>query len=537
MNNNIQILYNNVDLFSGICPTPFVTTDQEFIDYNTGWNQVTKMRMNGQITGKYLNALSFYQLNSGLNLLLSRLNSNYGTLVIQENGEHLFSGQEVVVDSITTDQDDWYGILPFTINFTIYETGIFRNYFGVIEPEEVFDFSEDNGLIVNLTHKISARGLNTFGNTAIENAKNWVASRTGNFNKIFPIFIQTGIGSDFLLNSSTESIDRFNGTYSINNQYIKSLSKESIKSGILNYSIDLSSGEDGFINVNLQGSFRNNEISGNNQNNLRSGFLNYNFYNIANTTALETFNVILNQEPISQSVTEEQSNNILNFNLSYNNDFISNVRNDYTVDIETDTIKNITNVNLNSRIFAKYGDVVNRWALVQSYYTGSFDAYSLANNEYRKEIKNRILYSTPLTESITLNEYNGEIEYNASWSDKRASFSENVLNMTSSVKYTPSVNIYVQNTSAFLAREHNIQNLNCANLSILDINVSAIAKPNKSINFAIQEVEAEINRIKSNYQLDKSLYKLLQNRNYTVNDTSKSYSVNETWSFEGLKLI
>jgi hypothetical protein len=536
MNNNIQILYNNINLFSGLCPTPFVTTDQDFIDYNTGWNQVTKMTMNGQLTGRYLGQLSYYELTSGFNLLLNRLSNNYGSLLINENSETLFSGQNVVVDSITTDEDYWYGILPFTINFTIYETGLFQNYFGIIEPEENFDFSEEDGLIVNLTHKLSARGLNTLGKTAVENAKNWVLNRTGSYNKIFPIFIQTGIGSDFLLNSTTESIDRFNGTYSVNNQYTRSNSSEALKSGILNYTIDLSSGQDGFITVGLQGSFRNNQISGINNNNLRSGFLQYNFYNIANTAALQTFNIILNQSPVSQSVTEEQNNNVLNFNISYNNDLISNVINDYTVDIETDNIKNITNVNLNSKIFAKYGDVNNRWSLVRSYYTGSFNAFLLANTEYQKEIKNRILYSTPLTESVTFNEYNAEIEYNASWSDKRKSFSDNVLNMTSSVKYTPSVNIYASNTSAFVSREHNIQNLNCASLSILDISVSAISKPNKSINFAIEQVQNEINRIKSNYQLEKSQYTLLQDRNYTINDVSKSYSINEIWSFEGAVL-
>ena len=58
MNNNIQILYNNVNLFKDIAPTPFISMDQEYINFNTGWNQITKISMDGQITGKSLGILS-----------------------------------------------------------------------------------------------------------------------------------------------------------------------------------------------------------------------------------------------------------------------------------------------------------------------------------------------------------------------------------------------------------------------------------------------------------------------------------------------
>ena len=531
MNNNLNIFYNNVDIFSGLCPTPFVSADYDFIDYKSGQNLVTNLTMNGQLTGRYLGQLSYYELTSGFNLLLNRLSNNYGSLVISENSETLFSGQSVIIDSIETEDSTWYGVLPFSIKCIIYETGIFRNYFGVIEPEEKIEYSEEDGLIVNLNYSISAKGLNITGTSAIQNAKNWVHSRTGNYTRISPILVDTGIGSNFLLNSIKESIDRFNGTYGLDISYVKSTSQESPKTSLLDYTVDISSGiNDNFITVGLQGSFKNNQISGGSIN-LRNDFLNYDFYNLANNISLNTFNTILNSNPISQSVTEEQNSNVLNFNISYNNDFISNVVNDYTVDISTDSLKNITNVNLNAKIFARYGDIDRRWLLVQDFYNNSFNAFAIANTEYIKEISNRILYSRPLTESITFNQYTAEIQYNASWSDKRVGYSDNVINMTSSVKYTPSVRIHVPNTSAFTARDHNIQNLNCANRTILDINVLAVAKPNKPISFAIEEVTKEINRIKLNYGLGSN--SLLQNRNVTQNDTFKSYSINEIWGYEG----
>jgi hypothetical protein len=531
MNNNIRIFYDNVDLFSGIAPTPFISTEQEFINFNTGWNQLTKLSLNGQLTGRFLGQLSYYEITSGFNLLLNRLRNNYRPLVISENSQTLFSGNNVIIDSISADQSSWYGVLPFTINFEIYETGFFRNFYGVVEPQETIDFSEENGLIVNLTHSISARGIKTGNLNAIDSAKNWVKTRTGNYNNILPIVVQTGQGSDFLLNTVKESIDRFNGVYKYDATYIKSTSSESLKSSILNYTVDLSSGvEDGIITTNIQGSFRNNQIS-ETANSLRSGFINYDFYNIANNSTLETFNTSLNNNAISQSVTEEQNNNVLNFNITYNNDLSSNLNNDYNVSIETDPIKNITTVSLNAKIFGKYGDVNTRWSLVQDFYNNNFIPFSLARAEYIKEITNRSLFPQTLTESVTFNEYTAEIDYSATWSDKKNGFSENVIQLNSSVNYSPSINLYVANTSAQVAREHNVQNIQAYSLANLEFSITAIAKPNKSIDFAIGDTNAELTRLKTIYGIDGN--NLLIDRSITRNNSNKTYSITEKYLYEG----
>jgi hypothetical protein len=528
MNNNIKIFYNNVDLFNGISPTPFVYFDQEFIDYKTGWNQITTVTMNGQITGARLGTLSFYEINDAFNLLLNRLSNNYGNLVIQENSETLFSGNSVVVNSIESEENNWYGILPFNVNFTVYETGLFSNYFGIIEPEETITVSEDKGLIVNLEHRISAKGLNVNNLSPIDNAKNWVSSRSGNYNKIFPVIASTGGGSNFLLNSVSESIDRFNSTYSLNLSYIKSSSFENPSGGLLSYTLNFNSGiQDGFITANLEGSFANNNISGSNS--LRSGFLNYDFYTLANTACLKTFNTVLNSSPISQSITEEYSDNKLNFNISYSNDFTSNVVNDYTVDLNTDSIKNITNVTLKADIFAKYGDFNTRWGLVKSFYESSFSPFALARAVYQQELSKQ-LNSTPVTESITFDEYNAKITYQATWSDKRIPFSNDILTMQSSIDLTAPVIVHVVNTSAYTRREHNIQNLRTANRAVLNISVSAVAKPNKTVESAKSAVDTELNRIKRNYSLNDPL---LQNRSVKTNDSLKTVSINEVWSSQG----
>ena len=532
MNNNIEIFYNNENLFSGISPTPFISMDQEFINFNTKWNQITKMTMNGQITGKQ-GSVSFYELNKGLNLLINRLNNNYGSLVIKENSTNLFSGNNVIIDSIKTDENSFYGILPFSIDFEIYEDGLFTEYYGIKNPEENIGFSEENGYIVNLTHKISAVGLKTGNKNAIESAKNWVKMRTGNYNKIVPILIKTGNGSNFLLQSTKETVDRFNGSYAWEGSYIKSSFIESPQKAILNYTLDITSGiEDGVITVNLEGSFKNNFVTGSNS--LRNEYLNYDFYKIANTESLKIYGTTLNTSPISQSITEEYNNNTLNFNLSYNSDLTSNVTNDYTVTIDTDTIKNISTATLSARIYAKYGYINTRWNLVKNYYYNNFKPFSIVFTEYQKEQNNQLFPNTT-TETITFNEYDAEINYNASWTNKKISPHVDIIQFTSSVKYTPSVDIYTVNPSIVKVREHNIFKIGTANKSIIDITVSAVVKPNKNISIGISEVTKELNRVKNIYKVTTK--NLLIDKKITQNELTNTYSINEKYIYEGSILI
>lgn len=90
MSEEIKIIYNNIDIFSGIGPTPFVSFSQNFTDFNTNWNQVTTITLQGNLTGKYLGNFSNQYLNESFSTLLSRLNQNYKNLLIKEGPTLLF---------------------------------------------------------------------------------------------------------------------------------------------------------------------------------------------------------------------------------------------------------------------------------------------------------------------------------------------------------------------------------------------------------------------------------------------------------------
>lgn len=517
---NISITYDGKNVFNNI-PTPFISVSQDFIDYGTRWDQVTNLSLDGQITGGFAGKNNFDILNSRALGLVKDFSKNYKNFTINQGGNTLYEGI-AVINSINFNESDWYSVLPYNIDLSIYEENLFSDYYGIVEPEESFSFSEEEGLIVDFTHSLSAKGL--FPN-AIEQAKNWVIARTGEIDKIKPILIKNSSKS-YLLQSIEEKVDRFNGVYSWVANYKKSIDNESPDKAFLSYSIELSSGiEDGFILANINGSLEGNSIDL-----LRQEFNKLQLFNICSKVTSEAFDTPIFNQPRSASIQEIPIENKLTFSYSFNNDFSPEIINNYSVDINTDSLTCITNVNLNANISCKYGDIKTKWEKVKLFYQDNFNPFSIAQEEYQKESTNK-LNVNPITESIKYDEFNATIQYSAQYTDKKQAFREDILNMSSSATLSPSIKIHVPKTSAFVPREHNIQNLNTANRTTLNINVTAVGRMNASINTVESTAAGEVQRIKNNYQLGSLPF--LEEKNIAKNDDLKTVTINETWSYEG----
>jgi len=531
MSNSVQILYNNKDVFSGIAPVPFVSINQEFIDFGTKWNQITNITLEGQLTGKYLGPKSYYYLNQSVKQLLSGFNENYKSLRIIDKSKNstVLDKDIAIVNSINIDESPWYGILPFNINLSIYDQNLFNNHYGVVEPEETFTFSDEEDDILSLSHKLSAKGIITSSNNAIENAKSWVLSRTGNINKINPILVNNAVNKNFILESTRENIDRFNGVYSWEASYKKNINPESPVNCFLNYSIDLSSGSnDGFVVGKIDGTLKGNSVDV-----LRTEYNKLNLYYLTNTAAFQSLNKVLSNRTIAQSIDENPNENLLSFSATFNDDFSSEIINNYSVDINQDVLKCVNTVNFRTSITARYGDRKSRWQKVYNFYKNLFFPFSLANEEYRKEVggSTRGLNINPINETIAFNEVDAEIVYTAQYTNKISTYSEDILNMSSNVNLTPSKETYVAKTSAFTPREHNIQDLNCANRTIVKFDVSTSVKMNKSFSIAESTINNELNRLRSIYVNGSD--QILEERNVSKNNDIKTMSISETWSFEG----
>jgi hypothetical protein len=580
MANDLKIFYDDKDVFSGIAPTPFFSFYQEFVDLNyvhpaqrsivPGWNQITNLRLEGNLTGRFIGPLSFQSLNNSVKQLFSGFTGNYKSLKIYSGVSPIFIADQVIINSINIDETNWYGLLPFNIDMTLYDPELFTTYYGVVEPQETYSFSEEDGQILTLTHSLSAKGFatpagqnNTPARNAIENAKHWVSGRTGAYLPIYlaggsPLSSPTMIVSDntlkkWILMDSKESIDRFNGVYSWEGNYKKATNNEVPYGTLYSYTIDISSGlNDGLINVSMDGTLQGGTGDINVLRSLMTGqrSRDLNFYTTCNNFAIDVCNPIskksvLSNRPISLSINEISGENTISFNVSYNNDFSSDIINNYTVDINQDVLTCITTVNFKADITAKYGDISTRWQKVLDFYNQDFKPAGLVNEAYQRELgtlqngqlilPNTSLNLTPISRSLTFDENNARITYSATYDDKARAYDESLLSLSSTVTYTPSVSIYSPHVSAFEARNHNIQNLGCATRSSLKIDVTAIGKLDTSFIIVQNAAESEIARIKSYYfgNIGRNNI-LLESSNISTNKDTKNVTISEYLSFEGI---
>jgi hypothetical protein len=526
MNNNIIIYYNNKDIFKDIAPTPFVSISQDYIDLGTKINQITKLTLEGQITGI---PYTFDKIYNSTNSLVNDLKDNYKELKIVENGTEIYKANIAIINSINFSEDRWYGILPFSIEFSIYDSNLFQESYGVINPQENYSFEEEEGDFLTFTHNLSAQGIKTETNNAIQNAKNWVNSRKNQINKISPILAKNN-SKNFLLQTISEEIDRFNGIYNYTAIYKKNIHPENPNNSFLEYTVETNSGiNEGFVLSNING-----KLYGNSINILQQDYNNINLYNLCNNLTSNIFNVSLNSKPISQSIEELANENTLTFSSTYNNDFLPNIVNDYTITTTNDPIKCIVESEISAKIFGRYGDNASKWPQVLNFYQNQFFPYSLLLAEYNKDIVGTVapLNSTPETEVISFNEYNAEINYKAKYNNKARAFSEDILSMSSTVSYNPSILIHVANTAAAVPRAHNVQNLQCGSRGSCSINVTVIAKKDKTLDFARTEAEKQINRLKRIY-VDPESNIIRDQYDITTSDSVKSATIQGTWSFNG----
>jgi len=172
MQGQVKILYGGLDVFSGICPTPFMYFDKNYIDNSSVWGSKYDIKFEGQITGR-IGPNSIYDLESKKNKLISGFRDDNLQLRVLEDGVNIFSSDICQIDSVSFGESKYYGLLPFNISASCYDSGSFGANYGVIDPQDSWDYSESEDGTLSLRHSVSAAGFNSSGVSAISNAKKW----------------------------------------------------------------------------------------------------------------------------------------------------------------------------------------------------------------------------------------------------------------------------------------------------------------------------------------------------------------------------
>jgi len=536
MQGNVKILYGGKDVFSGICPTPFLYFDKEYIEYGSNWGSKYNFSIEGQITGK-LGPNAFYDLESKKNELILNFKKDNLPIKVTEDSSEIFLSDICSIDSISFDQSKYYAVLPFNIKASCYDSGSFGENYGVLEPQDSWDYSESEDGIVSLRHSVSAAGFNASGVSAIANVKKWAETRTGISKKIDSLKIKNLSASDFVLESFSEQVDRFNGKYSIEEVYRGDLlSSNSTGGGILRYSADVSKNiDDGITKVVIDGSAAGKRNVGEADMALLRAKINAEdfFQYAADYASKSTGSNKLNSEPFSRTITENKDNSEITFSFSYDDNPVppGQAKCVYKVDLSEDLIKNIVDVKLDAEILCDRGDASIRWTAVKNYYETKFNGHDIALKEYKRAGYAKSFNSTPRTESINYDEFNSKITYSASWSDRYMPYSDILTSITEQVKLTPSLKTYTVQPSLYSNAIHNVQDFGCASRSSVSISISATAKPDKTIEQLKNCVFAELSRLRNIYV--KTTNMIVDQKTETVNEKYKKISISYSYSFDG----
>jgi hypothetical protein len=310
---SIVIKYNDIEL--KYPATVSVTTD--YIDYGSRWGAIQKISIQGNIVNTSCNndlTSQYSNLISAQTTLFSLFQNDFKSLKV--DSEEI---KNCKLDSIDFQESNYYGAIGFTVNLTAYPDTYFTTN-SVTDPVNTITYSEQRNNSLQVTHKISAKGINTStsgASNALENARNYINARVGESS--FPSVSKITGGTYSSLTTIkpkkiVETIDRMNASISVEKVYL-------IKSGqtgdsTLFYTVDSNyDDEKGVITGTIKGN-----ISGpisTSMDSLRSSLKNINFFSLLNTyfQAIGVKTALVNQ-PDSMSINENSKEKTIDFSYA-----------------------------------------------------------------------------------------------------------------------------------------------------------------------------------------------------------------------------
>jgi len=470
----VKIVYNGADAFSPQ-PTPFIGVDDQTVYAGERWGVAEAVTLQGQLTG-----CSFSAIVDAQTTLLSRFNKSFQTLEIwQQTGSVsglIYQKPFVEVQGISFPETKMFGVLPYTVNLTCYPSGLFSGVYGVLDPQDTWSFAEQQNATLDAVHTISCRGFNTSSadSNALTNARDWAFGRTGTTSMVSPIMISGVSSENFCLLTQAESIDRFNGTYSLTETYTNDLARSGY--GTIRYAATIESGNNA-ITVNLNGSAEGcqRNITG-----LRAAFNRVDKLAIATQQYQSVFNRNdLNPFPRTQSFSEDPFTTRIDFSYTFDNDNLPEVSFDYTVSLSVGTNGFIT-ASIQGTITAAGGDVSTKIPRCLTY-ASTINLYNLILPFYYPfdTSSSAALNPVAITQGKGINQSNGTVELNATYTNE-AQKSAILDRFEYSLDFVPAIAQVDAQPKLDGLGQYSVTNLNYARRGSLSINGTAITSKTAS---------------------------------------------------------
>jgi hypothetical protein len=407
------ILYNGVSIFPTQA-TPFISKGVENIQVGERWGQKETWTLNGFLTG-----CDFAGIVAQKNSLLSNFTKMVGELSI---------GSEIdispaFVDSIDVDESNYIGHLPYSISFSSYPSGGFAGtYYGVTDVSDDISYTENTDQTLGMVRTIRAKGLQTDQNSesSLRNARNFVSGRM-NVPVMKPFIITTtGTNLSYYLESSEESMDRINNSFTVTQNFKTDLSEAD--GNIINrYTIEEKKAVSEMTVISYRGQIDAGKYGS--LENLRQKYIAFR-NSIAATFLLD------------ESVTEDLKINRITYNFSYNKDAAEanfpEILDDYTITVMEDSSSSLFTASIDGNVSANYGCPADRMAKIEQRVSEidsanwNFDVITeIYNNFYTtdrssKQAKPSLvsLNPRPLSENKSIDSNAKTIGYSAYFNDR-----------------------------------------------------------------------------------------------------------------------
>lgn len=520
----IQVFYNGANFFSGENqPVPLYSQTDEFIKYGQNWGVKESLTLNGEL---------IYCDYSGLIELQEKLITHFGkdfqTFEVYEDNQLVFEKPLVKINNISFDESRYVGVLPYTIELECYPSGGFGSLFGVLDPEDSWEFNEEEDQTLSISHTISCKGFNTSSvrNNALDNAKNFVLSKTGWNSSVTPTFICSKKFPDFkpCLTDFSENINRFNGTYSVTETYKSDLYYSGY--GILRFTTDLSSGIDSFVTINIQGNVegcKNSPFE-----NVRSRAVEFDKFAQASLHYYEATNLKdLNPSALESGYNEDSVNKKIEFNASFDNDPRPDVFVNYTTDISSGIESQLYTASINGTVEGR-GNLKTRWEKVQNKWK-AVNPFYLVNTDYYEFFGGnppKPLSTTPRSSGVSYNKFDAVISFNLSFDSKINP--SGLKDLQESVSFSPSLQKFSSSPYLDLDGEYSILDLGYKNRAEIVVNLNGTLDGTLPFESVKSSLEDRANDIITEYGTTSGI-KLLKLQ--TSSGNNNSISLNASWSF------
>lgn len=242
-------------------PTPFVGESIEPI-YIEGQVDHTKHNIEivGNLTGANLSGLHLQKMQ-----MISGMLSEFQNLTVtNDTADKTFTSAKP--ESISFDSSDLTTILPYSVSFSSYSQESFSQFFGIINPEDKWTYSEQDGRITEVNHSVSAKGVKVDSTDPLVNARDFVTGRTTGCRDLS--LFQTGADTSAFLISRTEDINKSADTYAITEVFrynttedltITGLAKTGVFTSSTSITFDKDAGLNVNVNASVQGPFDSNK--------------------------------------------------------------------------------------------------------------------------------------------------------------------------------------------------------------------------------------------------------------------------------------